>query len=73
MNDHPAEDPDEIELMQDELASLMGAWADRGFSPTESAMFMAGVAHLFLAKAGYSLTEFKELLDKQWERHGGKY
>jgi hypothetical protein len=71
-DDHPAEDPAQIELMQDELISLMGAWADRGFTPAESAMYLAGVSHLMLARAGYSLAEFIDLLRQQWEKHDGK-
>ncbi len=63
-----------IDQMQDELISLITAWADRGVSPSESAQLIAATAHLMLIKmTDCTLGELVKLLVKQWGTHGGKF
>lgn len=64
--------PETVEQLQDEVVSLITAWADRGVSPSESAMVLAGLSNMLLAKLGYSLGEFIVIVADGWRRNNGK-
>ena len=62
----------DVGQLQDEVVALVTAWADRGISPSESAVVLAGMSHALLCKLGYSLDEVNSLLVKAWEVNRGK-
>lgn len=62
----------EITQMQEEAYALIGAWMDRGVSPTESAMILAAVANSVLAKMGISLSDYTKVVTDGWTKSNGK-
>lgn len=67
------EDSEAVGKLQEEALALMMAWADRGYSPGESAMVLSGVAHMILAKTRViSLSQLVEIMTDGWSRHNGK-
>lgn len=63
---------EEIEQMKEEVFALIGAWMDRGVSPTFSAMVLASQAHSVLVEMGVPLSKFLETVTDAWKRSNGK-
>lgn len=63
---------EQLAQLQEEVFALMTAWIDRGVSPEESVMVLAGTTHLTLAKLGFSLGQVVSLLTDGWRKTNGK-
>ncbi len=67
-----SDDLPDVPTLQNEVMSLISGWADRGVSPKESAMVLAGMSHALLAKLGFTLGELIPKLVDGWRGHNGK-
>lgn len=58
--------------LQEEAIALITAWVDRGVTPQEATMVLAGLSHMLLAKLGFSLGTVTTMLSDGWRRQNGK-
>lgn len=65
--------PETIDQLQDELISLLVAWADRGIPPADSCMLLGATSHMMIMQfTDYKFSEFMEIAKAQWVKNGGK-
>lgn len=65
-------DSQTLDLLQDEVFQLLGAWVDRGLTPNECAQVLAGMGHMILASTGVGFAELVQVLSDQWVSYNGK-
>lgn len=64
---------EELEQMQDESLALIGAWMDRGVSPTASAMILAAVITRVLVEMKVvTLSDLLDTITDGWNKCNGK-